>query len=159
MVSNTVDDCLQKQIAKKSSNWKSKLRVVRSLHCFQTLHFICNWFGCKLWLQSIQNHARHRFQDSVTRKPLVCVLARPTRASSAGERPQKLGRWFNPLNLRLPSGTVFGEIARWPAGAQTWTQTSTLQPDFYRLRNHSITCVEFEFFLSSLLMPNLSQAK
>ena len=30
---------------------------------------------------------------------------------------------------------------------------------FYRLRNHSINCVEFEFFLSPLLMPNLSQVK
>ena len=30
--------------------------------CFQTSHLICNQFGCKLWLQWIQNHARHRFQ-------------------------------------------------------------------------------------------------
>ena len=34
-----------------------------------------------------------------------------------------------PLNLRLPSGTTFGKIARWPAGLQTWTQTWTLPPD------------------------------
>ena len=32
------------------------------LHDFQTLHFICNRFGCKLWLLSIQIHAWHRFQ-------------------------------------------------------------------------------------------------
>ena len=32
-----------------------------SLHAFQTSHFICNRFGCKLWLQLIQNHARHHF--------------------------------------------------------------------------------------------------
>ena len=30
---------------------------------------------------------------------------------------------------------------------------------FYRLRNHSINCVEFQFYLSPLLMPNLSQAQ
>ena len=33
------------------------------------------------------------------------------------------------LNLRLHSVTAFGEIARWQAGAQTWTQTWTLLPD------------------------------
>ena len=86
-----------------------------------------------------------------TRKRPVFVLARPTHASRAGERPQELGRWFFPLSLWLSSGTAFGEIARWPAGAQTWAQTWTLPPDqrvvrFYRLWNHSINCVEFEFF-------------
>ena len=43
------------------------------------------------------------------------------------------------------------KIAWWPAGAQTWTQTWTLQPDqqvlkFCSLQNHSINCVEFQFF-------------
>ena len=33
------------------------------------------------------------------------------------------------LNLRLHSVTAFREIARWQAGAQTWTQTWTLLPD------------------------------
>ena len=64
-----------------------------------------------------------------TRKRPVFVLASPTRASRAGERPQKLGRWFSPLNLRLPSGTAFGEIVRWQAGVQTWTRTWALPPD------------------------------
>ena len=32
------------------------------LHGFQTLHFICNRFGCKLWLISIQIHTRNHFQ-------------------------------------------------------------------------------------------------
>ena len=66
--------------------------------------------------------------DAVPQKRPVFVLARPTRASRAGERPQQLGRWFSTLNLRLPSGTAFRDIARWPAGAQTWTQTWTLPP-------------------------------
>ena len=26
---------------------------------FQTMHFICNWVGCKHWLWSIQRHATH----------------------------------------------------------------------------------------------------
>ena len=57
------------------------------------------------------------------------MVARPTRPSCACAQLQELGRWFCPLNLRLLSGTAFGEIARWSAGAQTWTQTWTLPPD------------------------------
>ena len=64
-----------------------------------------------------------------TRKRHVFVLARPTHASRAGARPQELGHWFCPFNLWLSSGTSFGEIASWPAGARTWTQTWTLSPD------------------------------
>ena len=33
-----------------------------SPHGFQTSNFICDRFDCKLWLRSIQNHARHRSQ-------------------------------------------------------------------------------------------------
>ena len=53
----------------------------------------------------------------------------PTRPRSAGELPQEPGSWFCTLNPRLPSGTALEEIARWPTGAQTWTQTWTLPPD------------------------------
>ena len=64
-----------------------------------------------------------------TWKMPVFVLARPTRPSRAGDWSQELGCWFGPLSLWLPSGPAFGKIARWPAGAQTWTQTWTLPPD------------------------------
>ena len=47
------------KLLKKSSIWKSKL-ILSTL--VTTLHFICDLSGCKLWLLSIQNHARHRFQ-------------------------------------------------------------------------------------------------
>ena len=55
------------RLLQKSSNRKSKLVLSTldsrwSLHGFQTSHFICDQFGYKLWLQSTQNHARHRFQ-------------------------------------------------------------------------------------------------
>ena len=67
--------------------------------------------------------------DSET--PSVFLLARPTHPSlsSARELPKEPGGWFCPQNLRLPSGTPFGEIARRPAGAQTWIQTWALPPD------------------------------
>ena len=73
---------------------------------------------------------------SLPRKRLVTpvfVLARQTRpghSSSAWELPwlEELGRWFCPLNLQIPSGTALD--ARWPAGAQIWTQTWTLPPDY-----------------------------
>ena len=41
------------QIQAVSSMW--------SLHGFQTLHFICNQFGCKRLLPLKQNYARHCF--------------------------------------------------------------------------------------------------
>ena len=56
---------------------------------------------------------------------------------------------------------VLAYQTRWLAGAQTWTQTWTLQPGWRVVKvfwNQSINCVEFEFFLSQLLMPNLNQA-
>ena len=68
LVNITVDDYVQRQIAKKIfENRKSKLNVIAhpvtaGLQGFQTLHFICYQFGCKLWLQSIQNHARDHSQ-------------------------------------------------------------------------------------------------
>ena len=47
-----------------------------SLNGFQTSHFICNQFGCKLWLLLVQNHARHRFQAFALchLKSLCCAI-------------------------------------------------------------------------------------
>ena len=60
---------IQSQIALKIFKSKIEARGV------QTLHFICDWFGWKLWLRSIQNHARHRFQAFARRhvKSLCCL--------------------------------------------------------------------------------------
>ena len=67
-VSNTVDnyfdsnfwdaDCLK--IFKKRS-YRSFFSQCRSFYGFQTLHFICNQYGCKLLLQLIQNQSRDCF--------------------------------------------------------------------------------------------------
>ena len=56
-----------------------------SLHGFQTSHFICYRFGCKLWLQLIQNHARHRFQAFARShlKSLCCSIRIWADASSS----------------------------------------------------------------------------
>ena len=68
--SNTVNECLQRKLLKNLQIYnQSSSCQRRSLHDFQTLHFIifiCDWFGCKLWLQIknlqlIQNHTRHCF--------------------------------------------------------------------------------------------------
>ena len=47
-------------------NWSSSCQGW-SLYGFQTSHFFCDRFGCKLWLHSIQNHAWHRFQAFASR--------------------------------------------------------------------------------------------
>ena len=51
------------KLLKKSSNQNSQLilSTLVATHGFQTSHFICDQFGCKLWLLSIQNYDRHRF--------------------------------------------------------------------------------------------------
>ena len=46
------------RIESSSSPWQCW-----SLHDFQTLHFICDWIGCKLCLQLVKNHDRHCFQS------------------------------------------------------------------------------------------------
>ena len=99
-----------------------------------------------------------------TLKRAVFVLAWLTCPSSARERPQELGQWFCPLNLWSPSGTALGDIVRCPAGAQTWTQTWTLQPGqqvvkvFSPLKSQYKHCGVW-ILLSLLLIPNLRQAK
>ena len=68
----TKEDCLKNlRIENRSSSCQCW-----SLHGFQTLHFICYLFGCKLWLQSIQNYAWHRFQAFARRhlKSLLCSI-------------------------------------------------------------------------------------
>ena len=51
----------------------------RSLHGLQVSHFICDLFGRKLWLQSIQNHYRHHFLAFAFchLKPVLTVLFHP----------------------------------------------------------------------------------
>ena len=80
---------------KKSSNRKSKL--VLSTHGFQTSHFICDQFGCKLSLRSIQNYALHRFQAFACRNPksLRCSIRRRIWADAL---PWK-GRRYRPTAL------------------------------------------------------------
>ena len=151
------------QIAGAKKIFKSKIEAGQcwSLHGFQTAHFICNQFCCKLWLLLIQNQfqtfiSHEEKKWSITAQNLQSIKtlltlelcqygksgsmfssSEPVAASSdcwwlvrpTEELLQELGSWFCPLNLRLPSGKAFREIARWQAGAQIWTQAWTLQPD------------------------------
>ena len=68
----TKEDCSKNlQIENRSSSCQ-----YWSLHGFQTWHFICDWFGCKLWLQLIQNNAWYCFQAFARRhlKSLHCLI-------------------------------------------------------------------------------------
>ena len=81
------------KLLKKSSNQNWSLICQGwSLHGFQTSHFICNQFGCKLWLQSIQNHAWHRFQDFARRhlKLLCCSIRIWADSLSSGRSTTKV---------------------------------------------------------------------
>ena len=81
LVSNTKDDCLQRQIAKKIFKSKIEALPVNAGHYMAFKHrvsFATNLAAkqCKLWLQSIQNHARHRFNAfaRVHLKSLCCSI-------------------------------------------------------------------------------------
>ena len=64
LVSNTLDVYKDKLLKKSDLQIENRSSSCQywSLYGLQTKHFICNKFGCKLWLWSIQNHARHSFQ-------------------------------------------------------------------------------------------------
>ena len=62
----------QKIVESKTEACSSQCRY---LHHFQTEHFICCWFGYKLWLLSIQNHGRDSFQAFAhSHLKLLCCL-------------------------------------------------------------------------------------
>ena len=100
---------------------------------------------------------------------LCFVLACPTRPSCSRERIQELAIDFaiKTNNLReQPTGV----IARWKAGARSWTQTWTLPPDQWPTSFYCFICSEiklytvwililFEFFLGLFKVPKLRQAK
>ena len=100
-------DLLQPEIYKALKpfwllNWVRLARVVAYFHIF------------------LERASRQLLLPQTLKHP-VFVLASPTCASRARELLQELGSWFCPLNLWLPSGTDFGEIARCQARAQTQT--------------------------------------
>ena len=100
-----------------------------------------------------------------------CVLVLDCQ-SPIWSKPPKLWRraapraW--PLIMQLKPLIVFwnslwdsGAIARWQAGAQTWTKTWTVPADqrivrFYWLQNVLMNCVEIELFLGLLKMLKLT---
>ena len=91
-----------------------------------------------------------------------CVCARPTDPPKQRQRVAPRACLLISVNLRPPSATAFGKIARWQAGAQTWTQTWTLLPDQRVVKvppksQHKLSGVWI--LLNPLLLPNLSHVK
>ena len=95
---------------------------------------------------------------SIARVAACFSLTTPSSAAW-GERPQELGRWLCPLNLLLPSGTAFWEIARRQAGAQTWTQTWTLPPDQQVVKVLSPQKSQHKLYGLSILFKSVTDAK
>ena len=94
LVSNTRDDCLQRQIAQKIVKLKFE---ACPLHGFQTSNGICYQFGCKLWLLSIHNYNWQPFFPSFWAPPYeVAVLFN----SNLSWIPSQVGN----LNLLLCTG-------------------------------------------------------
>ena len=123
------------RLLKKSSNRKSKvvlssLELRWSLHGLQTSHFICDRFGSKLWLQSIQNHAWHRFQAFAP-----AIWSRwAVRFESEQTPVPRTGRRFRPADLHrirfgtcgfVPKSYFYSETNVWyKDGAKRWALLS-----------------------------------
>ena len=77
-----------------------------SLHCFQTLHYICDRFGCKIWMQSIQNHARHRIQAFARRVTMCAAIWSHCAVRFESEPPPfpRTGRQLRSAAQRLCTG-------------------------------------------------------
>ena len=112
--------------------WKngdsSRSEIYRAINLF----WPSNWVNiARVIARFLMRACRGPQRLQPTQNSAVFVLARPTRPSCAGARPQEHCHWFCSQNRRFSSGIVLGVIAslRWRAGAKTWTQTWTLPPD------------------------------
>ena len=116
--------------------------------------WLLNWFSIARVVTCFPQESWSRPAATAADSETPCFCACPSysrkQSRRAAPRAWPLILPSKPSELRLPSGTAFGEITRWPARAQTRTQTWTLPPDSDQLRNHSINCVEFEIFFKSV---------
>ena len=113
--------------------------------CCKRLHFICHWLGCKLWLQSIQNHTRRRFQALCSVIWSLCAVQ--------FESFLQTGRWFRSAALQclhriqfgtcgfVPVSNFYSETNEWSKNwaklwALLWSATSS--PKFNR--KFHVTC-------------------
>ena len=147
LVSNTLDDHLQRQIAKKYlqiENLSSSCQRWSLWYGFQTKHFICYLFGCKLWLQLIQNqffvndHLMYLLSSSkqVAARSDCCLLANtlclwlpvwpaqgPKLCWSAA---QELCHWFCSQNLMLQLSSGIAFVSDWQMTDRGLNLDSTL---------------------------------
>ena len=95
----------------------------------------------------------------------LCVYARPPGPSDPHKQSRRAAsRAWSLILPSKPSITFWNSLQ---SDCQMTSRGSNLDSNFelyhltqvYSLRNHSLNCVEFEFYFSLLLMPNLSQAK
>ena len=143
---------MQRMITKKIFKSKVEACPVNAGH-YTGKHSISFMTNLKLWLQLIQNHARHFFpiflytticsscavpfcsscavQFESEQSPFSrtgcwfrsAVLASPTCPSCAGALPQELSRWFCSRNLRLSSRIAFASNCQMACRGLNLTQT------------------------------------
>ena len=105
------------------------MKLVLSTLVFQTSHFICNLFGCKLWLQSIQNHCDswHCFQ-AVARSHLKLLCCSKKKSEQmpfprTGHlcKPAALHRVLLGTSSFVPMSYFYSETNdRWKDWAKLW---------------------------------------
>ena len=118
-------------------------------------------------MQSIQNNARHCFQACVSTAIWICCAVwfkseQPSLSQTDSQFKSVALHRFAVKKFDCFLEWPLRVIARWPAGAQTWTLvklklcclTNGLNR-FYLPRNPRKICVEFEFFFSLLKTQKL----
>ena len=87
---------------KSDSSWPDTYKSLKPC-------WLSNWVSIARVVARFPQASRLLPAATASNSETPCVCARPSnRPSCAGARPQELGRWFCPLNLRLSSGTAFG---------------------------------------------------
>ena len=90
--------------------------------------WLSNWVSIAIVAALLLKAGRGQQWLQQTWKRPVSARARPIRQCCAGARPKELVYWFCCLALAVKTFDCLleqaeGVIARWPAGARTWTQT------------------------------------
>ena len=125
---------------------------------YHAIYHMSGYIICYIAKSYVYVSMRGQQQLLQTLKHPVFVLASQTSASKAREWPQELGCWSSSLNLLLPSRTAF-EIDGQMTGRGSNLDSNLNSATWPTSCEGFLAVWSLNFFLSQLLMPNLSQVK
>ena len=155
-------------ISHEKKKWPVVARNLQSIETLLTLELSQYSKSGSIILASFLQASWPLPTETAAYSEALCVYARPPGPSDPHKQSRRAAsRAWSLILPSKPSITFWNSLQ---SDCQMTSRGSNLDSNFelyhltrvvkvYSLRNHSLNCVEFEFFLSLLLMPNLSQAK